>query len=50
MMEDAKSILFKEDEMLDRYIKEMSEQKMLNDLDVEMLLKIGKAICESCAE
>lgn len=50
MMEDAKSILFKEDEMLDRYIREMSESNMLNGLDPDVLLKIGKSICQSCAE
>jgi len=50
MMEDAKAILFKEDEMLERYIKEMSENNLLNGLDVDALLKIGKTICQSCAD
>ena len=50
MMEDAKAILFKEDEMLDRYVKEMSQNDFLNGLDPDKLLKIGKIICQSCSD
>lgn len=50
MMEDAKSILFKEDEMLDKFIKQMSDDNLLNGLDSNKLLEIGKNICQSCSE
>lgn len=46
VIKDAKSILFKGDEMLKKYIKEVGN----NDLDEEILINIGKRICQKTEE
>lgn len=46
MIQDAKAILFKEDEMLTRYVDEVGTEK----LDRDILLKIGKDICEKAMD
>ncbi len=45
-IEDAKAILYKEDEMLERYL----EQAEVGDLGKKELLRIGKMICATKAE
>ena len=42
LIDDAKSILFKEEEMIDQYVDLVGT----NGLDREKLVKIGKLICE----
>lgn len=42
LIDDAKSILFKEDEMIEQYVDKVGT----NGLDKEKLIKIGKFICE----
>jgi hypothetical protein len=42
VVEDAKSILHKEDEMLERYVEEVDTE----NLDKKVLVEIGKKICE----
>ena len=41
LIEDAKSILYHEDEMLERYVEEVE----VGDLDKDKLLEVGKEIC-----
>ncbi len=45
-IEDAKAILLKEDEMLEKYVEQV-EKTIGLDLDKQKLLKIGRMICES---
>ena len=42
VIQDAKAILYKEDEMLARYVDEVGT----DGLDRDLLLQIGKQICE----
>jgi DNA repair exonuclease SbcCD nuclease subunit len=42
VIKDAKAILFKGDEMLKKYVKEVGN----NDLNEELLISIGKKICQ----
>jgi hypothetical protein len=42
VIQDAKAILFKQDEMLTRYVDEVGT----DGLDRDLLLKIGREICE----
>jgi len=42
LIDDAKSILFKEEEMIEQYVDLVGT----NGLDKEKLVKIGKLICE----
>lgn len=42
LIDNAKSILFKEDEMIEQYVEKVGD----NGLDKEKLIRIGKLICE----
>ena len=42
VIDDAKSILFKEDQMIEQYVELVGT----NGLDKDKLIKIGKQICE----
>lgn len=46
LVEDAKSILYKESEMLEKYVEEVEKTVSLGDLDKDKLLQIGKEICQ----
>lgn len=46
LVEDAKAILLKEDEMLEKYVNQVEKNSGLDDLDKSLLLEIGKEICE----
>jgi DNA repair exonuclease SbcCD nuclease subunit len=46
LVEDAKAILYKEDEMLEKYV----EQVEVGKLDKKVLLEIGKKICQAPAD
>lgn len=48
VVKDAKDILLKEDEMIEKYIKDQEDQNdsPIEDLDKKLLLDIGKLICE----
>jgi hypothetical protein len=43
---NAKAILFKESEMLEKYIEVKNKADSLDGLDKDKLLKIGHNICE----
>lgn len=47
IVEDAKAILFKEEEMLDRYVDEVEKGSGLEELEKDHLLEIGKNILQS---
>jgi len=47
IVEDAKAILFKEEEMLDQYVDEVEKGSGLDTLEKEHLLEIGKNILQS---
>jgi DNA repair exonuclease SbcCD nuclease subunit len=51
-VKDAATILLKEDEMLEGFIEEMLKEKhpLVEGLDKDKLLKIGKSICEASTE
>lgn len=46
IINDAKSILYKENEMIEKYV----EQAVVDNLDKEILIKIGKEICKEEAK
>jgi len=46
LVEDAKAILFKETEMLEKYVEQEDKNEHLEGLDKDKLLEIGKGICE----
>lgn len=46
IIQNAKSILFKQDEMLERYVDEIQKNDSSFNLDHQKLLSIGKLICE----
>ena len=46
VVKDAKAILYKEEEMLEKYV----EQASVEDMDKKLLLKIGSAICQQSDE
>jgi DNA repair exonuclease SbcCD nuclease subunit len=45
-IQDAKAILYKQDEMLERYIEDRKKNDLLGDLEEKMLLEIGQLICQ----
>lgn len=46
LIEDAKSLLYKEEEMLEKYVDEFEKVHTLGKLDKSKLLEIGKLICQ----
>jgi DNA repair exonuclease SbcCD nuclease subunit len=46
LVEDAKAILLKEEEMLDRFVEEVDKKSGLGDLDKKHLLEVGKNVIE----
>jgi hypothetical protein len=42
IINDAKAILYKENEMLEKYV----QQANIESLDKEILIKVGKQICQ----
>lgn len=45
-IQDAKAILYKQDEMLERYIEDRKKNDLLGDLEEKILLEIGQLICQ----
>ena len=50
VIKDARAILFKEEEMVEKYVDEIAQTKGLGDLDSKRLAEIGKTILENARE